>query len=643
MTPKDQDPARFSPEQHALLMAHYERVTPLLVASFGGTPLVAGFVHDWATKAMTYEESVTAPKTIATISVPLRAGPAPFATVAANTILWQAHRGAISLLGWSPTPADPARVAFGRIILEPCGIAAAQMVKDGAVVFRDLLSAAGLRSIVLLNGDGGLALWIPFSDAPAFDAVRARLDALASEAATAHPSLLTTAHPLSERGDRVHVACGSNAVGRFSALPYSLRARDELQVFTPIGWSELAEMNSGDVTAANFPTRLASHGDVFAKEVSAIGAQPSSDFLSSARQTVRNSILLPIPLNGEPRGRIIQAAIAILDDGKPRDADAILAEAIARDLIPKTTTRKDVYTELIEYISRAKGHDRKPKITQDIDRKFRRNLPADDWPSPKESLPTRSPAPGSDELAARLIAAGAGDDPAAYEQAVCDTFAACGLIATHVGGEEATDGFADAPLGVFGYRVMLECKRALKIVQEPDAAEAAKYVSAYGAQYAALIGPAFGDDVQLAEELQTHGVTAFTNDDLVELLKSGTDPNELHAIFAVPGFAAEKIEETLWLRDHGARKRLAVICETLRRTGLEMQRVSAKSGDFKDAPRLDVDAAMLLVDSYVLNQEGSQSPCTRAEVEAAFAYLTSPLVGAASWIDDAKISVVITG
>ncbi len=44
--------ATFTREQHALLIAHYRRVAPLLAASFAGTPLVAGFVPDWATKVI---------------------------------------------------------------------------------------------------------------------------------------------------------------------------------------------------------------------------------------------------------------------------------------------------------------------------------------------------------------------------------------------------------------------------------------------------------------------------------------------------------------------------------------------------------------------------------------------------------------
>ncbi len=631
----------FTPEQHALLTLHYQRVAPLMTASFGGTPLVAGFVHDWATKVMTYEESLAhPPASIPTVQVQLRHGPATFACVAENAVMWQAHRGAIALLGWSPARSDPARVGFGRVLLEPSGLATIEMVQAGALVIRSALDAVGLGSVLVHGGEGGLHVWIPFSDAPPYDEVRARLDALAAKAAEAHPALLTTARPVAERGDRVHMAASSNAVGRFSSLPYSLGALDALPVFAPIGWDEIATCQSGDVTAANLPTRLAAKGDVFAKAVAAIGEQRSERFLAMAAGERLRPAMFSLMFDGEPRGRIIRAAIVILDDGKPRDADALCAEAIARGLVPKTTTRKDVYTELIEYISRAKGHDRIPKLVQDPDRRFRRNLPADDWPAPKTPLPVRGAVPGADALVAALRATGAGPDPAAYERAVCDAFAALGFVATHVGGDEAPDGYLDAPLGELGYRVMLECKRANTIVNDPDAAEAAKYVATYHAQFATLIGPAFGEEIKLAGELRTHGVAALTNDDLAQLLNSGADAYELRAMFA-PGFAADRIEAFLWDVQHGERKRLAVICDILLGAGWRNQVAAAKTGDPGDAPRLDEDAAMMLVDEELLGREGSVQPCARVDVRAAFAHLTDPLVSAAAWLDERRDAIVI--
>jgi hypothetical protein len=50
----------------------------------------------------------------------------------------------------------------------------------------------------------------------------------------------------------------------------------------------------------------------------------------------------------------------------PRSAppDELLTEALQLGLVPKNTSHWYIYTALIEYIARTKGHDRKPLIVQ---------------------------------------------------------------------------------------------------------------------------------------------------------------------------------------------------------------------------------------------------------------------------------------
>jgi len=61
-----------------------------------------------------------------------------------------------------------------------------------------------------------------------------------------------------------------------------------------------------------------------------------------------------------------------------------------------------------------------------------------------------------------------------------------------------------------------------------------------------------------------------------------------------------------------------------------------------EAPRLIVDAAMLLVDA-ALRATGSTKARTREEVEAAFSHLTDPLLGYATRLDSDRSAVVLLG
>jgi hypothetical protein len=337
------------------------------------------------------------------------------------------------------------------------------------------------------------------------------------------------------------------------------------------------------------------------------------------------------------RGHTFAAFLEILSDGVPRSADEILAEGIARTLLPKSTTRKRVYTELIEYIARTVGRMRKPLITQDPNRKFRINEPADAWPA--ADVPQPPPAPNAEALCARLEQTSRGGDPAAFELAVCDAFSALGFLAVHVGGNDAPDGYADAVLGPLQYRVMLECKTARSQVTKPDCFEAAKYREAYHADYCAILGPEFSDQLELASELLTHRVSAWTCADLQQMLRVGAAAFEMRDLLE-PGFACDRVGDLLWSRRHGAVKRLSVICSLLRSTGWAMQTTAARGDDRADAAAITIDVAIALVDA-ALSARNAHVGCTREEIADAFAYVTRPLVGAAIWAGERRDAIVI--
>ncbi len=264
---------------------------------------------------------------------------------------------------------------------------------------------------------------------------------------------------------------------------------------------------------------------------------------------------------------LLDAALSILADGKPRSADEILAEGQRRQLFDRGQTRKHVYTALSQYVERTLGRGRKPLIIEEGDRRFRLNQPVDDWPAldttglPPLAIPAQPPPSAAATIAA-LQTATAGTDSAAFERAVCATFELFGFSATHVGGNDAPDGYADALLGELGYRVMLECKlgRDDTISHSSAAAETAKYRDAYSADFCALVAPSFDAEVTFVSELHTHGVAAWTVDDLLRTATLRLDCSQMRAFFA-PGFAADPLDDFAWAVVHGppqtpARRRL---------------------------------------------------------------------------------------
>ena len=144
-------------------------------------------------------------------------------------------------------------------------------MKSALAALRAMLHEDRLEAIPVLDGHDGAALFVPFGDIPLYDAVREWLHAFCKRAVERHAALLTEVADEAERGNRVHLAVKSNAVGHFSSVPYSLVGDPRLGMVTPVEWDELAGIDNGMFTAHNSAERL--QRDVFAKMTAAIGLQ----------------------------------------------------------------------------------------------------------------------------------------------------------------------------------------------------------------------------------------------------------------------------------------------------------------------------------------------------------------------------------
>ncbi len=342
---------------------------------------------------------------------------------------------------------------------------------------------------------------------------------------------------------------------------------------------------------------------------------------------------------------LLDAALSILADGKARSAAEIFAEGIKRGLFAHET-RKRIYTALSQYIQRTLGRGLKPLFVQDGDRRFRLNRTIDDWPTidttglPPLAIPSEPPRQAVAAIDA-LQKAASGSDPDAFERAVCSAFELLGFAATHVGGNGAPDGYADALLGELGYRVMIECKLSRRdhVVNSDAVAEAAKYREPFRGNFCALVAPAFAPQLTFDSEMRTHEVSAWTTGDLVRAATLRLDCWDLRALFSV-GYAAGALEDLAYGKIAGSTKRLRVTASLILEIGRTQQRMASTLGEPASAPRMTADVALSLIDDR-LATAGTTHGVTREEIEVAFTWLTSPYVGHAVWVDDRQTGIVI--
>ncbi len=331
-----------------------------------------------------------------------------------------------------------------------------------------------------------------------------------------------------------------------------------------------------------------------------------------------------VPLLDRAAGQdVIGAVVSVLADGKPRKVADIATEAVRRGLLKPGTTGQRIDAVLTQYIARTIVRGNRPLVVQSTTGDlFRINRPPDDWPS--FALPPRPRYTSRADLEAiseRLRSLSTGEDPTAFELAVCDAFALLGFVVAHLGGNYEPDGTLDAPLGPLSYRAVLECKTARGdgVVKLARPEEPAKFRDALGAESAVIVGPAFSDGANLIGEIRIHKVSVWTVEDLIAAIANDVDPLECRDLFA-PGFVNDALGDLIWSRTHGKEKRLAILRDILRREGYAEQRNLVGRLKAADMPVLTVDAAMMLVEA-AMQKAGAVAAPSRDELQQAMADL----------------------
>ncbi|MET9496750.1 non-homologous end-joining DNA ligase [Streptomyces sp. NPDC006552] len=132
---------------------------------------------------------------------------------------------------------------------------------------RARLSADGLHAYAKTSGSKGLHLLVPLVPVPSEQA-SAYAKTLAQEAEAALPHLVVHRMNRSLRPGKVFVDHSQNSAAKTTAAPYTLRARTEPTVSTPVTWDEVeACQDGGDARdlvflADDIAPRLERYGDL---------------------------------------------------------------------------------------------------------------------------------------------------------------------------------------------------------------------------------------------------------------------------------------------------------------------------------------------------------------------------------------------
>ena len=242
------------------LAAHYVRVAGPLMRTMGGRPVLLQRFPDGAAGPSFFQKRVprNAPGWLQTTIVSTPNGTTSQALVAADIdhVLWAVNLGCLGFHVWPYLADDPGHADELRIDLDPGPGVGFGQIREAAHELRRLLTELGITGYPKTTGNRGLHVYVRLE--PRWDSYQVRSAAVAAarELERRRPDLITAAWWKEERGARVFVDYNQNAPHKTVFGAWSVRARPDAQVSTPISWEELDHVHPDQFTIASLPARL---------------------------------------------------------------------------------------------------------------------------------------------------------------------------------------------------------------------------------------------------------------------------------------------------------------------------------------------------------------------------------------------------
>jgi len=187
------------------------------------------------------------------------------------TLVWMAQLAAIELhpsLSLGRKHEQPTVLAFDLDPGPPAEVLACSRV---ALRLREVLDHVGLESFVKTSGSKGMQLYVPLNTETSYEETRPFAQALAQLLAKQTPDeVIAKMGKKTLRKGKVLIDWYQNNERKTTIAVYSLRAREQPTVSTPVSWEEVERAveddNAGSLVfeAADVLKRVEQHGDLFA-------------------------------------------------------------------------------------------------------------------------------------------------------------------------------------------------------------------------------------------------------------------------------------------------------------------------------------------------------------------------------------------
>ena len=263
------------------VLDYYAHVAPVLLPHLQGRPLTRKRYPDGVDGPSFFEKNAPrgTPDWVRTVTLPVPGSTKNRETVdfvvvdELATLIWVANLAALELHvpQWKVGPRGRVLDADLLVLdLDPGPPASIVECCEVALLLRDVLHDDGIEAYPKTSGSKGMQLYAPLRPTPS-DEARTYARSLALRLEKQRPGLVVSEMTKSLRGGKVFIDWSQNADHKTTVSVYSLRARPEQTVSTPIKWDEVSACGSPDdlkFVAADVLARVEAHGDLLADLVS---------------------------------------------------------------------------------------------------------------------------------------------------------------------------------------------------------------------------------------------------------------------------------------------------------------------------------------------------------------------------------------
>ena len=223
---------------------YYARIAPVLIPQLAGRPLTLKRYPEGVDQEFFFEKNATQyrPEWVKTAPIWSEGNRRTVNYLLADdlpTLLWIANLASIELhpsLSLARKIEQPTVIAFDLDPGPPANIVECCQV---ALWLRDIFDHLGLRSYPKTSGSKGLQVYVPMNTPITYGATKPFAHALARLLEDEHPELVLSDMNKQRRAHKVFVDWSQNDEHKTTIAVYSLRARPQPTVSTPVSWEEV--------------------------------------------------------------------------------------------------------------------------------------------------------------------------------------------------------------------------------------------------------------------------------------------------------------------------------------------------------------------------------------------------------------------